>query len=421
MKKSELRHIIRKTIQEHFIKEDTPLISYGPDDPDPESLSFGSGGGGLVFTDDGLIPLDQYLQSQVAQTIFGVPSFDNVNQMYSDALSAEGDVEDNIGGLVGAAASGDLDVDSQQYINMVVDILVNYTNQLEDYYQFYDGDETNPGFEPGTFSGYENQQIPSDIGYYANIYQNTSPQALAAAAANTLENYCRMSPWYLEAVANGPGAAGEMIRSHMEEFANVEGGPFVVPFAWCPQSYFSCFPNCNDEPWNWYDMTQSEYCEGKFGGPAGNPNLSQESQPCQNSLYYSCMNIVLPTPILPTPTSGHGCMDPSAFNYNPDAEHPCVCVDASIDVGIFNAQPACPCNYDATLQLQTVDGDTIDDLPPPELTVKDPIKKDTSIGVTPPRPVSTLTPPKPKITPPTPINDPKKTRLQELAGIRKRK
>ena len=109
-------------------------------------------------------------------------------------------------------------------------------------------------------------------------------------------------------------------------------------------------------------------------------------------------------------------MDPSAFNYNPDATSPCVCA-GDADVGTFNAQPACPCNYDESAQLQTTDGDTV--VSRPEPTVKDTIKKDTSIGVTPPRPQNIDVSKLKRLL--KIKNNNTKARLQELAGIRKKK
>ena len=93
-------------------------------------------------------------------------------------------------------------------------------------------------------------------------------------------------------------------------------------------------------------MSKEEYCEARFGGPS--PQFRETS--CFNNLFYSCLGTATPTPIEATPTSGHGCMDPAAFNYNPNATSSCVCA-GDADVGMFNAQPACPCNYDASTQL----------------------------------------------------------------------
>ena len=408
MKKSQLRHIIQKTIQEYFVKEVEDDDGEGVLDPSDGFSEtnpyggFGGPGGGGMQGDFG-IPFDQFLGDQLFFNLYGGSNADEVIQ--------------NVLNLSDDETSGVLGMDQEDASEAISQYISQYITDLQNYYnnQMPSGTEMPDGYNfSDNFGG--NYNFPENVEYYLDALNNTSAPQLQAAVQDTLESYCNNSPWYLETIANTDSLAGAAIQAHIQQHANAEGGPFSVPFSWCPEQYATCFPNCNDTPWVQFGMSKEEYCEARFGGPS--PQFPETS--CFNDLFYNCLGTATPTPIQPTTTSGHGCMDPTAFNYNPDAISSCACA-GDADVGMFNAQPACPCNYDATLQLQTVDGDTIDDLPSPEPTIKDPIKKDTSIGVTPPRPVSTLTPPKPKITPPTPIDNVTKTRLQKLANIQKKK
>tara|TARA_Y100000592_G_scaffold94102_1_gene158355 strand:- start:45 stop:1307 length:1263 start_codon:yes stop_codon:yes gene_type:complete len=420
MKKS-LRHIIRQIIKE--VEDDDPFDTYQEPFVEPGTNTYGGfGGGGGGMQGDFGIPFDLFLGDQLFFNLYGGSNADEVMQNVVDAMNAPGDFEDNIGG---AAFDSDYEDASQaisQYIAQYITDLQNYYNnqmpsgtEYPDNYNFSDN-----------FAG--NYNVPANIEYYLEALNDTSAPQLQAAIQDTLETYCHASTWYIEAIAGTTSLAGAAIQAHMEQHANAEGGALSVPFDWCPEQYATCFPTCNETPWVQHSMSKEEYCEWRFGGPT--PQFPETS--CFNNLFYNCLGAATPTPIQPTLTSGHGCMDPAAFNYNPDATSSCACA-GSADVGTFNAQAACPCNYDATLQLQTMDGDTLDDLPSPEPTDKDPIKKDTSIGVTPPRPERELTK-QPKFIEPqvtgslnpilpkiTPVDNVVKSRLQKLANIQKQK
>ena len=428
MKKSELKYLIRKIIQE---QTDVATVDKGTD-PGPEDHTNNWGWGSSGF--DTLAELDalqfqiaeQFANDQLMYEIFGDTNTGAIADAYASDLENatqdgyelqlpdtldpdEGYIDTN--SIIGMALEG------ENYLPQIVNALVDYANNLDT-----TPSVNQPTFGQGQFnySNYSGND-PSTYNYFFQHYQASTGNEVAESFENYLLSLCQASPLMLTTISQQNTAAGEMIRNHMAALSVKPGvmnafanDPLNVPFPWCPTMFHSCFPNCLETPWVQFGMNSEEYCKERWPDPE-----IPETQ-CTNYLYYACMNYnTLPVEV--TATSDHGCQDPAATNYKEDAALPCACDTAGINDN-------CPCDY-----TQPPDRGTKTEPDPEPMVDLEPIKKD--ISVEPPRPVSTPTSPKsketspkfptmptmPKITPSTPINDPKKTRLQELAGIRKRK
>ena len=445
MKKSKLRYIIRKIIQE---QEGIPVLPDSGLDPSSEPSEDPGGGwgfgGGSAFDD--LNELDalqyqiaeQFANDQLMYSIFGTTDFSGIYNTFvntleeivtefqsstdpgnwnfsDDVMDFEDEVEQYIDFGSSFGQYWDQEIDDDQFLNSITNSLTDYVDNFASLtVPTTTGQPDSSNFQ-GNYSS-----DPSSYNYFFQHYQASTGTQVSNSFQNYLLSLCQASPLMLTTVSQQNTLAGELIREHIESLSVKPGimnafanDPLTVPFPWCPTMFQGCFPNCLETPWVQYGMNKEEYCELRYPDPE-----IPETQ-CTNYLYYSCMDInFLPVEI--TATSDHGCQDPAANNYKADAALPCACDIAGINDN-------CPCDYSPLADLQTVDGET--ELPEPPPPVKEPIKKD--IPIEPPRPITPISPksketsPKfptmPKITPSTPINDPKKIRLQELAGIRKRK
>ena len=421
MKKSELRHIIKKIIQE---QTDVATVDKGTD-PGPEDQT-GWGWGGSGF--DTMYELDalqfqiaeQFANDQLMYALFGNTNTGAISDAYASDLENatqdgyelqlpdtldpdEGYIDTN--SIIGMALEG------ENYLPQIVNALVDYANNLDT------TPSTNqPTFGQGQFNYSGND--PSTYNYFFQHYQASTGNEVAESFENYLLSLCQASPLMLTTISQQNTAAGEMIRNHMAALSTKPGvmnafanDPLNVPFPWCPTMFHGCFPNCLETPWVQYGMNSEEYCKERW------PDPEMPETQCTNYLYYSCMNINF-LPVEVTAKSDHGCQDPAATNYKEDAALPCACDTAGINDN-------CPCDYTVA-----PDRGTKTEPDPEPMVDLEPIKKD--IPVEPPRPTSTPISPKsketspkfptmPKITPPTSINNITKTRLQELANIRKRK